>query len=416
MTAQTHIYTSITSNYLPKARALAASVKRVAPNAMFHLLLSDDLPSGFDLEQEDFDTIIFADSLPIENFKQWSFSHSVVELCTAVKGVALETIFERYAAERVFYFDPDIVLFSQIDALEKELIEHSVLLTPHQTKPETSTEAVIHNEICSLKHGVFNLGFVGVHNDPEGRAFAKWWAERLFLFCHDDTGRGLFTDQKWANLAPCLFDRVKILRSPVYNVATWNLTARYATGSLKKGILINGEPLVFYHFSGMDSGGQENMLKLYGKHSPVLFDLRKWYVAECERFGQSDLGKLPSKYDTFDNGEKISRKHRLLYRQRIDLQKHFPEPFSTLDQGGFQAWCALNQSAETTGEATPTHNIEFKFAPHNMASNSIGEDISTMADYFSNLAGSDLIRSQLKRFFLRFISSGLRMMASFVRR
>ena len=35
-----HVFTSITANYLPKAAALAHSVKRVHPEAMFHVVLS----------------------------------------------------------------------------------------------------------------------------------------------------------------------------------------------------------------------------------------------------------------------------------------------------------------------------------------------------------------------------------------
>ena len=50
-------YTSITSNYLPKARVLAASVKRHDAHARFHLLLSDVPPEGFDLAAEPFDTV-----------------------------------------------------------------------------------------------------------------------------------------------------------------------------------------------------------------------------------------------------------------------------------------------------------------------------------------------------------------------
>ena len=37
-----HVFTSVTANYLPKAAALAHSVKRVHPEAVFHVVLSDD--------------------------------------------------------------------------------------------------------------------------------------------------------------------------------------------------------------------------------------------------------------------------------------------------------------------------------------------------------------------------------------
>ncbi len=156
MNSGVHVFTSVTSNYIPKARVLAESVKRVDPSVCFHLLLSDDPPAGFDLASEPFDKLILVESLPIDNFKQWVFSHRLVELCTAVKGTALEWIFEKYEAQKVFYFDPDMAVFSRLDELIGELDSSSVLLTPHQTEPETSHKGIIDNEMCSLRHGVFN--------------------------------------------------------------------------------------------------------------------------------------------------------------------------------------------------------------------------------------------------------------------
>ncbi len=338
MAASVHAYTSITSNYLPKARVLAHSIKQTCPGVQFHLVLSDNLPVGFDLASEPFDDIIYAEDLVSSDFPQWAFGHAVVELCTAVKGVALEHIFTTFDAEQVFYFDPDMVVFGRLEDLQENLATASVVLTPHQTDPETSDMGILDNEVSSLRHGVFNLGFVGVRNVAEGRRFSRWWAERLLKYCHDDLPRGLFTDQKWVNLAPCFFDDVTVIRSPAFNVATWNLATRKATGSLEEGILINGEPLGFYHFSGFDSGDQITMLERYGAESPVLFRLREWYIAECERHGQSELGTLSSKYTHFSNGDYIDKGYRVLYRQRIDLQRAFPNPFQAGGTGCYKAW------------------------------------------------------------------------------
>ncbi len=338
MTDNVHAYTSITSNYLPKARVLAESVKATDPAVSFHLVLSDTLPIGVDLASEPFDSVIFIEDLVTENLPQWAFGHSVVELCTAVKGAALEYIFEKHDAAQVFYFDPDMVVFSRLDDLQDALSRSSVVLTPHQTDPETTDMGILDNEVSSLLHGVFNLGFVGVRNSPEGRRFSRWWAQRLAKYCQDDLANGLFTDQKWVNLAPCFFDDVTILRSPAFNVATWNITNRRAEGSLEEGITINGEPLGFYHFSGFDSGDQITMLQRYGGDSPVLHALRQWYIDECERHGQGALGRIPSRYATFSNGQPITAGYRTLYRKRIDLQRAFPNPYMVSGPDCYKAW------------------------------------------------------------------------------
>jgi hypothetical protein len=328
---QINVFTSITANYLPKARVLCTSVKRFHPDAQFHLVLSDVVPPSVVIENEPFDSIITIEELPIPNLKSWIFKHSLVEMCTAVKGIAFQEIIRRYNSEKVIYLDPDIVVFNRLDSIVNKLDNYSILLTPHQTDPEQDNQAVLDNEICSLKHGVYNLGFIAIKNSQEGRRFLDWWSKRCLDFCYADIPQGLFTDQRWIDLAPAFFTSLYILREPIYNVATWNLTNRVATGSLEEGILINGEPLCFYHFSGFDSGAQEIMLKRYGSSSPVLFELRKWYIDQCEQMGQTAFGKLACFYSYFDNGELITKDQRLLYRSRIDLQQAFTNPFNTFD-------------------------------------------------------------------------------------
>jgi hypothetical protein len=339
-----HVYTSITANYLPKAAVLAHTLKLSNPGLTFHLLLSDDLPADCPAQTlSAFDHIVTPDKLAIENLKAWTFGHSVVELCTAVKGPMLEYLFDKVKAERVLYFDPDIAVLGSLDDLNATLSQHSVALTPHQLEPEETVQAIIDNEICSLAHGVYNLGFLAVRNTEQGLKFAHWWADRLLLFCHDDRPRGLFTDQRWVDLAPAFFDDIAILRNPGFNVATWNLTHRKASGKAPWNITINGQPLTFYHFSGFDSGAQLTMLDRYGKESPVLFDLRDWYLAECEKYGQSLLGNRPSKWANYDNGETITKQQRVLYRTRKDLQVAFPDPYATSDLSkSYYHWFAAN--------------------------------------------------------------------------
>ena len=326
-----HVFTSITANYLPKAAALAYSVKRVNPEATFHLVLSDDLPDCPPITTAAFDSIINIRELPIPNLASWIFRHRLVELCTAVKGTAFQYIAQRFGAERIYYFDPDILVTSPIDDLERILDRHSILLTPHLSVPETDLQAILDNEHCCLRHGVYNLGFLAVRMTEQGRRFVDWWADRLRRFCYDEIAAGLFTDQRWVDLAPVFFDDIAIVRDPQYNVATWNLTHRRATGRAPYDIQINGRPLVFYHFSGFDSGAQQIMLERYGADSPVLLELRKWYIARCEELGQSVLGKIPCIYTTFKNGRRITDAHRLLYRRREDLMHAFPDPFDTSD-------------------------------------------------------------------------------------
>lgn len=327
-----HIFTSITANYLPKAAALAHSVKRLHPQSVFHVVLSDEMPACPPATIAAFDSIINIRDLPVGNLPSWIFKHRLVELCTAVKGMAFQYIAAHFGAERIYYFDPDILVLNRLDDLERALDTHSILLTPHQCEPESDHQAIRDNELCCMRHGVFNLGFLAVRMAGQGRQFIDWWAERLRDYCYDEVENGLFTDQKWVDLAPAFFDDIQILRDPQYNVSTWNLTHRRATGRAPYDILINGRPLVFYHFSGFDSGDQRMMLELYGAHSPVLFELRDWYIARCADLGQDALGKIDCIYNSFSNGKRIKSAHRLLYRRHADLMCKYPDPFDASDR------------------------------------------------------------------------------------
>ena len=334
-----HYFTSITANYLPKARVLAKSVKRHNPNAVFHLVLADEMPESITLDKEPFDSVLFIEDLDIPNVDSWIFKHTVVELCTAVKGAAFNKIAESADADKIIYFDPDIVVLHPLDELSATMEKTSVVLTPHQVEPDTMREAIVDNEICSLKHGIYNLGFLGIRKSTEGMRFIRWWRDRLLEFCYDDIPGGLFTDQRWVDLAPAFFDDVLILRDKTYNVATWNLTHRDVCSGHDGGLFIDGSPIKFFHFSGFDSGDQKVMLKKYAKKNSPLFGFREWYIRELNREGHKELGELPCRHSFYSNGEPITDKERRVYRFRQDLIEAFPHPHRvTRDRHCYYSW------------------------------------------------------------------------------
>lgn len=320
-----HFFTSITTNYLPKARVLARSIKHHCKDSYFSLVVSDRLPDDFNIEHEPFDEIVYVEDLniPVNNLNMWIFMHTVVEICTAVKGQAIYNFLHRGLYDKVIYLDPDIVVFDDLSQLENLLSQHSVILTPHLTEPEKTIQAIADNEQCALMHGVYNLGFIAVRNSAAGLEFAGWWRDRLVEFCYDDIPHGIFTDQRWVDLAPALFEDIFILRDASYNVSTWNLTHRNVTKSKDNIYYVNGKPLQFYHFSGFDSGAQESMLNKYGEGNEALLELRENYIKAQDEAGQQQLGKRESIYAYFDNGEKITNEQRVLLRTRKDLLDFF---------------------------------------------------------------------------------------------
>ena len=124
---------SIARDYLPKARVLAHSIKRVLPSSRFTFLFSDVLPAGFALESEPFDAVMLQEDLGIPNLRQWVFQHSLVELSTAVKEFAIVRLLQQANCSAVLYFDPDIVALAPLEGPLESFENASILLTPHLT-------------------------------------------------------------------------------------------------------------------------------------------------------------------------------------------------------------------------------------------------------------------------------------------
>ena len=333
-----YFLTSVNNAYLPKAITLAQSIRRVyGDQAHVTCMLSDD--KADDIDYSAFDDVLTIEQLdlPVPSLESWIFKHAVVELCTAVKPWAFKYIMKKYNPETVVYLDPDTVLYSPMEELYSILQTQPVVVTPHVTVPATDTDDLLDGEMLgSLRHGVFNLGFLGIANYGQGIDFINWWGARCLDWCYDDGPKGLFTDQRWVDLAPCFFTDMHVLRHPGYNMATWNLYYRQLSRDNANQLWVNGDQaLRFFHFSGFDIGTHELMLQKHAPNDPILREMSDWYVSEQARNGQERLGKRPSPYDYFADGSKIDRPWRHVYREEADLPKRFPTPYS---DAGFQQW------------------------------------------------------------------------------
>ena len=343
------VFTSITLNYLPKAKILAKTLKQFHSDWQFHLLISDKIPPdktglfNHELSQPYFDKVIWIDELPIPGINGWIFKHSVVEICTAVKGPYLQHLANQ-GNGKIAYIDPDIAILNPLDPIEKWLDEYGILLTPHLLDYTNNPQSIQDNEIMgTMRHGTFNLGFLAVNSTiQDGRRFIDWWADRLMQYCYADYERGLFTDQKWVDLAPSFFESLLVIHDPGYDVASWNLDCREVSFNEQGQLVVNGSyPLRFYHFTGYDSGAGMNVVTSLtsGGANPVVNELWDWYIRQLEINGHQTMGKTRSYYDTFDEGTKIDHEMRVLYRESDQLQKVFPYPLdSDNGKGGFLTW------------------------------------------------------------------------------
>jgi hypothetical protein len=330
-------YSSFTFSYLNRARVLFQTLRRFHPEWELVALITDQPPAGFrfDPGKEPFDRVVWAEDLGIPDFQAWLFKHDVVEVCTAVKGPFIHQACSS-GADAVIYLDPDTALFGSLGPLEAWLEDHDILLTPHLIDPNVTAEAIADNDLSASRTGIFNLGFVAIRTTGEGARFAQWWNDRLLDWCYDDMPAGLFVDQRWCDHVPALFDKVKVVRDPGYNVASWNLSTRTVAVQKDGQITVNGAPLRFWHFTKLGPMG-DAMTKKYGATNFPVYEVWSWYKRQVTQATDAAIPGRWWAYGAYSDGTPIEKAHRVLYRQRADLQMAFPDPFSA-GEGGYAQW------------------------------------------------------------------------------
>lgn len=334
------VYSSFTFSYLNRARVLFQTLRRFHPDWELVALITDEPPAelAFDPASEPCDRIVWAKDLGIPNFKSWLFKHDIVEVCTAVKGPYIHQACVAGEADVVIYLDPDTALLGSLDPLVDYLQSDEILLTPHLIDPNDDVQAILDNDIATLRTGIYNLGFVAIRTTGEGARFAKWWNDRLLSYCYDDIPQGLFVDQRWCDHVPALFDGVKILRDPGYNVASWNLSQRKVAVEKDGRITVNGHPLRFWHFTKLGPLGDTMTKRYAGSNFPV-YEIWAWYKREVAAATEEAIPDRWWAYGTYADGAPIERAHRLLYRERADLQAAYPDPYAA-GPGSFRDWLA----------------------------------------------------------------------------
>ena len=322
------IYTSINNAYLSKALMLARSVKALHPDVWFVCALVDEIEPHLLADSSDFDEVIVMGDNVIPDFTRWVFEHTVVEACTGIKGPVLDQLLASREFQTVTYLDPDTFCYSRLSEILDNPDRSAVILTPHLTSPALSDRTIQANELSALRHGTFNLGFVSVSASDQGRQFAAWWADRTQRYSFDEIDRGIFTDQRWVDLAPSYFDFVEILRHPGYNFSTWNAEHRHLKrrGSV---LLCNEEPLRFAHFSGLDSGNHNATREAFAPNDEVFRELSLTYQAQLKEI-ENNLPIRPEwAYSKFASGEHISNSQRRQYRDSDVLQRNVLNPFTS---------------------------------------------------------------------------------------
>lgn len=145
--------------------------------------------------------------------------------------------------EMITYLDADLYFFDDPRPLFEELGTGSIGIVPQRYPPASQAD--------SAQFGLFNVAWVTFRRDAVGLACLRWWGERCIEWCHLRSEDGKFGDQKYLDDWPARFSGVVVLIHKGADVARWNVANCNLTQGEDRQIYVDGQPLIFYHFSGL---------------------------------------------------------------------------------------------------------------------------------------------------------------------
>ena len=169
-------------------------------------------------------------------------NRSIVEYYFTLSPILPLYVLEHFDCDLVTYLDADLMFFSSPEAIFEELGKQSIFITEHRFSSKLQN---------AVKYGRFNVQCQSFRKGGFGLACLKHWRKQCLEWCYDRLEDGKFADQKYLDEWPELYgSNVVIGRHPGIGVAPWNVAERKV--EIENGkFLINGLPIVFYHFHGL---------------------------------------------------------------------------------------------------------------------------------------------------------------------
>lgn len=190
--------------------------------------------------------------------------------------------------EIITYLDADLLFHSSPEPMFEAMTDASVGVVGHR----------FHWWAKRLeKYGKFNVGWVSFRADDVGRAAAQWWRESCIEWCYGGVDGDRFADQKYLEHLFRRFPRVLEITHPGANLGPWNVCRHSVTPGADGRVLVDGFPLIFFHFSGVKEQEPGHFLCSHISYlgpftKAVRQSLYLPYIARLERIRQ-EIGGLP---------------------------------------------------------------------------------------------------------------------------
>jgi hypothetical protein len=229
-------------NYLSRALALVESLRIYGETAPIYILCHDSISF------EKLVSLNLKNLFPIKRDEMYALypqlkdsenNRSPLEFYYCFSPFLLKYL-EHLDYSDLIYLDSDLYFFDSLQEIKSLISDYEVGIVPHRFEPQDS-----HLE----QYGIYNVGLVYIKNSRKALDVLEWWATSCISSTKLEVTPTSFGDQKYLNFFVNQGAKTQIFENSGHNAAPWNCSEAQVTsvGEIK----IKGNPLRYYHFSGL---------------------------------------------------------------------------------------------------------------------------------------------------------------------
>lgn len=274
-----HFCTLFDSNYLLKGVAMIRSLAAHCPGAHVHVLCMDD-QTGPILQSLGLPvTCIALADLEDDTLRAAKRDRSVAEYCWTLSPSLPWYVLQHHPeVDFITYVDADLLFYSPVQPLFDEIGHASIAIIEHRFTPRLK-----HLEV----NGRFCVEWVSFRRDAEGLACLDRWRRQCIEWCYYRLEDGRMGDQKYLDAWPDLHGAaLHILTHPGAGIAPWNYAQYKFSGSPQGDVMVDGAPLIFYHFHQfqlLDNGRYDRLSTFYTSECAEPSRVYEIYEAQLAR-------------------------------------------------------------------------------------------------------------------------------------
>lgn len=245
--------------YLPNVVALYESLRRVSRNGFGLRVVCMDAEIKGLLQALALPEVTVIPARDVERFDpallEVRGGRTAGEYACTLKASSLRHVLAReHELDTLTYIDSDMLFFDDPAPMFDELGDGSVLLVAHNFHPRWDK---------AHRVGPYNGGTVVFRRDANGSAALSYWRDRSIEWCFHQQCDGLFGEQRYLDDWPERFEGVRVARHPGIGLtcaSSPNFTLEWRNGHP----LVEGRPLVFYHYTSHEIYGGVTALRRLG--------------------------------------------------------------------------------------------------------------------------------------------------------